>query len=285
MHMNGLYSVIKLMRINQPVGFFLLLWPTLWGLWISNRGIPDFFILVLFIMGVICMRSAGCVINDYIDRDIDSKVQRTKFRPIPTGMLKKKKVLLVFFILIIISCGLVLFFDIITILLAIVGLILSVLYPYLKRYIYLPQLILGILFSWPILMAYTATNHILNSTTWLLFIGNTIWTISYDTQYAMIDRDDDQCIGIKSSAILFGKRDKLIIGIFQLFTMFIFSIIGWKEQFSIVFYYFSLLGTAILFIWQQMLIFKKDRMSYFRAFSSNSYVGMLIFLGIMLSFY
>lgn len=279
------YNLAQLMRINQPIGFFLLLWPTLCGLWVSHRGVPDKVILIVFVLGVLCMRSAGCIINDYVDYDIDSRVRRTKMRPLPSGMITKKEALMVLSILIGIAFMLVLRLNFITIFLSAIALILSWMYPYLKRYTYFPQAILGILFSWPILMAFTVINSPINSTGWLLFLMNTIWTIVYDTQYAMTDREDDIYIGIKSSAVLFGGMDKFIIGILQLCVVFLLGIIGWKERFSVVFYFFSLFGVIILFTWQQILINKRKRARYLQAFLSNNYVGMLVFVGIASSFY
>ncbi|WP_331828509.1 4-hydroxybenzoate octaprenyltransferase [Candidatus Blochmannia sp. SNP] len=280
------YNLAQLMRINQPIGFFLLLWPTLWGLWLSNRGMPDdHVILIVFVTGVLCMRSAGCIINDYVDYDIDRRVRRTRTRPLSSGAITKKEALTVLLILLIIALALVLILNLITIFLSVVALILSGVYPYLKRYTYFPQLMLGLLFSWPILMAFTAINHPISSTAWLLFVMNTIWTIVYDTQYAMIDREDDKYIGVKSSAVLFGNMDKFIIGIFQFIVVFILSIIGWKEQFTILFYFFSLFGVIIIFAWQQILINKKRRTKYFKAFLSNNYIGALIFMGIALNLY
>ncbi|URJ26163.1 4-hydroxybenzoate octaprenyltransferase [Blochmannia endosymbiont of Camponotus modoc] len=279
------YNLAQLMRINQPIGFFLLLWPTLWGLWLSYKGIPEKVVLIVFIIGALCMRSAGCIINDYIDYDIDSHVQRTKARPLPAGMIRKKEALVVLAMLLFIAFILVLNFNFITIFLSVVALILSWIYPYLKRYTYFPQVMLGILFSWPILMAFTAINNPINSTAWLLFLMNTVWTIVYDTQYAMIDREDDIYVGIKSSAVLFGEMDKFLIGILQLCIVFILGIIGWKERFTVVFYFFSLFGVIILFMWQQILINKRERIRCFQAFLSNNYVGMLIFIGIASHFY
>lgn len=279
------YNLAQLMRINQPIGFFLLLWPTLWGLWLSNRGIPDCVILIVFIIGVLCMRSAGCIINDYVDYDIDRYVQRTKTRPLSSGAITKKEALTVLSILLVIALVLVLILNLITIFLSLVALMFSGIYPYLKRYTYFPQLMLGLLFSWPILMAFTAIQHPIGSTAWLLFIMNTIWTIVYDTQYAMIDREDDKYIGVKSSAILFGSMDKFIIGIFQFIIILILGIIGWQEQFTVLFYFFSLFGVTVMFIWQQILINKRIQSKYFQAFLSNNYVGALIFMGIALNLY
>ncbi|URJ24474.1 4-hydroxybenzoate octaprenyltransferase [Candidatus Blochmanniella camponoti] len=279
------YNLAQLMRINQPIGFFLLLWPTLWGLWLSHKGIPDKVVLIVFVVGAFCMRSAGCIINDYVDYDIDSHVQRTKTRPLSSGMITKKEALVVLAILLFIAFILVLSLNFITIFLSAVALILSWIYPYLKRYTYFPQVMLGILFSWPILMAFTAINNPINSTACLLFLMNTVWTIVYDTQYAMIDREDDIYVGIKSSAVLFGDMDKFLIGILQLCIVFILGIIGWKERFTVEFYFFSLFGVIILFMWQQILINKRKRIRYFQAFLSNNYVGMLVFIGIASSFY
>lgn len=279
-------NLVRLMRINQPIGFFLLLWPTLWSLWFANQGIPaNKFIITLFVIGVICMRSAGCVINDYIDYQIDSHVTRTKNRPLINGTVKKQEALIIFLVLIFIAMILVLTFNIITIFLSLIALILTIIYPFLKRYTYLPQIVLGIIFSFPIVITYTATHYPINSTTWLLFITNTIWTILYDTQYAMMDSHDDQKISIKSSALLFGNHDKFIIGILQLVTILLLMIIAWKEQLSISFYLFSILGPSILFIYQQFLIHNRSQKGCYKAFSNNNYVGFLIFIGIVLHFY
>lgn len=279
------YYLARLIRINQPIGIFLLLWPTLWGLWFANRGMPDIDILIVFIFGVLCMRSAGCVINDYVDSDIDHLVKRTKKRPLSAGRITKKDALIVLLMLLIIAMIVVSFLNFVTIFLSFIALLLSGVYPYLKRYIYYPQMVLGILFSWPILMAYTATNHTINSTTWLLFAINVIWVIVYDTQYAMTDREDDKYVGVKSFAILFGDMDKFIIGFLQFFVIFLLWILGHKEQLSIVFYIFSIYGVIVLFIWQQVLMYKKKDIRYFKAFLSNNYVGMSIFIGSAFSLY
>lgn len=278
-------NLIELIRINQPIGIFLLLWPTLWGLWCANKEIPDIGILIIFIFGVICMRSAGCIINDYIDCNIDCLISRTKKRPLSTGVITKKAALVVLSILLLVAVMMVSILNIITIFLALAALLLSIIYPYLKRCIYIPQVILGILFSWPILMAFTATNHVINSTTWLLFLINFVWVIVYDTQYAMVDREDDQCVGIKSSAIFFGNMDKFVIGFLQCFMIFLLLFLGWKEKLSIMFYVFSVIGVFILFLWQQILIYEREEKGCFQAFLSNNYVGILIFLGIIFSFY
>lgn len=277
--------VLQLIRIYQPIGIFLLLWPTLWGLWLSNRGTPNINILMIFIFGVLCMRSVGCIINDYVDCAIDSLVSRTRQRPLSAGLIKKRDALIILFLLLMIAGALVSTLNIITIFLSCIALLLSGIYPYLKRYVDYPQLFLGIIFSLPILMTCTAINYVINSTIWLLFLINVIWVVVYDTQYAMVDREDDKYVGLKSSAILFGSMDTLIIGILQFFIVFLLWILGWKEQFSIIFYIFSVCGVIILFIWQQILLHKKKEWGYFQAFLSNNYVGMSIFMGIAFSLY
>lgn len=283
--MKKFYYLIQLIRINQPIGIFLLLWPTLWGLWFVNEGMPDINILIVFVLGVLCMRSAGCVINDYIDCDIDSLVNRTKKRPLSAGFITKKDALIVLLGFLVVAIVTVCTLNFITIFLSCIALLLSGIYPFLKRHIYFPQIILGVLFSWPILMTFTAMDCSINNTTWLLFMINFIWVIIYDTQYAMIDRKDDKRIGIKSFAILFGSVDVFIIGFLQFFVIFLLCILGWKENLSLIFYIFSVYGVTILFVWQQILICTRREIRYFQAFLSNCYVGMLIFMGIAFSFY
>lgn len=285
LHIENYFNLLELIRINQPIGIFLLLWPTLWGLWFSNKETPDIGILLIFIFGVLCMRSAGCIINDYIDCEIDRVVSRTKNRPLSTGIIRKKDALIILLVFLVIALLIVSRLNRVTVLLSLIALLLSWIYPYLKRYIYLPQIILGILFSWPILMAFTATNHVINGTACLLFAMNIVWVVIYDTQYAMIDREDDKFIGIKSSAILFGNMDKFVIGCLQFFMVFLLYVLGWKERFSVMFYIFSVFGVIILFIWQQILIHERTATGCFKAFLSNNYVGMLIFVGIVLSVY
>lgn len=277
-------NLVKLMRINQPIGFFLLLWPTLWGLWIANNGTPSISIIILFITGVLCMRSAGCVINDYIDYNIDSHIHRTKHRPLVNGTVKKKEALTIILVLTIISSGLIIILNITTIFLSIIAFILSIIYPFLKRYTYLPQLVLGIIFSFPILITSAAVHHPINSTIWLLFIANIIWTISYDTQYAMLDRDDDRKIAVKSTALLFGDLDKIMIGILQFIMILIFILISRIEQWPKLFDLFSILGSIIIFIWQHILIYNRSQKGCLKAFLSNNYIGLLIFIGIYLNF-
>ncbi len=271
------------MRINKPIGLLLLLWPTLWALWLASQGIPTIKTLTIFVLGVWLMRTAGCVINDYTDRKIDGYVKRTCNRPLPSGVIKSHEAILLFIVLISLSFILVLMLHTTTIVLSIIALVLMWIYPFMKQYIYLPQLILGIAFSWSIPMVFMEINKCLTVNCWLLFLTNVIWTISYDTQYAMIDRDDDLRIGIKSTAILFGRKDAFIIGLLQLITLVLLTIIGYRMELSRVFY-LTLLGVAGLFFWQKKLIIRRKRQAYYQAFLNNNFIGMLVFIGIALSF-
>ncbi|AKC60209.1 4-hydroxybenzoate octaprenyltransferase [Blochmannia endosymbiont of Camponotus (Colobopsis) obliquus] len=283
MQINKWYVWIRLARLDQPIGFFLLLWPTLWALWLASNGIPDLDVLVIFVLGVFFMRSAGCIINDYIDKDIDKLVQRTKNRPLLCGVVNCNESIMLFVIFIFISFLLTLmiinrcifFFSV-------VALILTCIYPYVKRYCYFPQLVLGVLFSWSIPMVFITVCGSPNKICWLLFLANTIWTISYDTQYAMLDRDDDLCIGIKSTAILFGKYDRFMIGLLQMITWIMFLFIGLQIKSRFIFY-IILTMVLVVFVYQQKLIIHFDRDRCFQAFLSNNYVGMLIFIGILFS--
>ncbi|UVK77367.1 MAG: 4-hydroxybenzoate octaprenyltransferase [Sodalis sp. Fle] len=272
----------RLMRNDKPIGSLLLLWPTLWALWLASRGQPNIGILTVFILGVFLMRAAGCVINDYADRKIDGHIKRTSDRPLPTGAISEKDTKLLFGILVGISFILVLTLNTLTISLSIVALALTCTYPFMKRHTHLPQLVLGAAFGWSTPMSFTAVSESLPITCWLLFLANITWTIAYDTQYAMVDRDEDLRIGVKSTAILFGRFDKLIIGLLQLATLLLLGIIGWQMALDLLFY-LALIGAAVLFIWQQILIAERERQAYFRAFLNNNYVGMLVFIGIMLS--
>ncbi|MDX1397917.1 MAG: 4-hydroxybenzoate octaprenyltransferase, partial [Oceanospirillum sp.] len=207
---------IKLMRIDRPIGTYLLLWPTLWALWIAAEGIPDWDVLVIFVLGVISMRAAGCVINDFADRKIDGHVERTKERPLATGDVTAKEAIGLFIVLGLISFGLVLMTNPLTILLSLGGIMLAFMYPFMKRYTHLPQVVLGAAFSWAIPMAYAAQTNSVPVEAWLLFAAKLLWTVAYDTQYAMVDRNDDVKIGVKSTAILFGELDRHIIALLQI---------------------------------------------------------------------
>lgn len=272
----------QLMRMDRPIGSLLLLWPTLWALLLAAQGLPDVRVLVVFVLGVFLMRSAGCVINDFADRHVDGHVKRTSQRPLPAGLVSAKEALLLFVVLAVTAFLLVLTMNTLTIQLSFVGILLAFIYPFMKRYTHLPQLVLGLAFSWSIPMAWSAQADTLPPQVWVLFLINALWTVAYDTQYAMVDRDDDVKIGIKSTAILFGRWDKRIIGLLQLATLGLLVALGQGLELSAS-YYWSLLIAAGLFAYQQHLIRYRERMSCFQAFLNNNYVGMAITAGILLS--
>jgi 4-hydroxybenzoate polyprenyltransferase len=276
-------AYVQLARIDKPIGTLLLLWPTLWALWLAADGLPDLWALLVFVVGVFLMRSAGCVINDYADRNFDGHVKRTAGRPLPMGKVKPREVLALFAVLALISFALVLTMNPLTIGLSFAALLLAVCYPFMKRYIPIPQLVLGMAFSWSIPMAYAAQANALPAVAWLVFLANLLWTIAYDTQYAMVDRDDDLKLGLKSSAILFGRHDKRIIGALQLLTLLILLLVGQLSELGSS-YYWSLLAAAALFVYQQRLIRERQREACFQAFLNNNYVGALIFAGVVINY-
>ncbi|MEF2483801.1 4-hydroxybenzoate octaprenyltransferase [Vibrio mimicus] len=272
----------QLMRMDRPIGSLLLLWPTLWALLLAAQGLPDVRVLVVFVLGVFLMRSAGCVINDFADRHVDGHVKRTSQRPLPAGLVSAKEALLLFVVLAVTAFLLVLTMNTLTIQLSFVGILLAFIYPFMKRFTHLPQLVLGLAFSWSIPMAWSAQADALPLQVWVLFLINALWTVAYDTQYAMVDRDDDEKIGIKSTAILFGRWDKRIIGLLQLATLGLLVALGQGLELNAS-YYWSLLVAAGLFAYQQHLIRYRERMPCFQAFLNNNYVGMAITAGILFS--
>lgn len=272
----------QLMRMDRPIGSLLLLWPTLWALLLAAQGMPDLHVLIVFILGVFLMRSAGCVINDYADRHVDGHVKRTSQRPLPAGLVSAKEALLLFILLAVSAFLLVLTMNSLTISLSFIGILLAFIYPFMKRFTHLPQLVLGLAFSWSIPMAWAAQANALPNQVWVLFLINALWTVAYDTQYAMVDRDDDVKIGIKSTAILFGRWDKRIIGLLQLSTLGLLVALGQGLALGTS-YYWSLLIVAGLFTYQHHLIRYRERMPCFQAFLNNNYVGMAITAGILLS--
>lgn len=280
---NKLLAFHRLMRTDKPIGALLLLWPTLWALWIAKSGVPPLSILVVFITGVWLMRAAGCVINDYADRKFDGHVKRTAYRPLPQGEVTEHEARLLFLVLVLFSFLLVLTLNTMTILLSIAALLLAWIYPFMKRYTHLPQVVLGAAFGWSIPMAFSAVSESLPLSCWLMFLANICWAVVYDTQYAMVDRDDDRKIGIKSTAILFAEHDRLIIGIFQITMLVLMSVIGWLNEMHGI-YYGALCIAAGLFLWQQWLIYHRQRDNCFRAFLNNNYVGMVLFLGLAVSY-
>lgn len=271
----------QLMRFNRPIGTFLLLWPTLWTLWIAGEGDPSWDVVVIFVLGTIIMRAAGCVINDYADRNFDGHVERTRNRPLVVGLVTPRQAIGLFVVLCLLAFGLVLLTNELTIKLSLGGVVLAFCYPFMKRYTHLPQVVLGAAFSWTIPMAYAAQTGELPSETWIIYIANLLWTVVYDTLYGMVDRRDDLKIGIKSTAILFGHNDRLITGALQVITLLALILVGLRFELGL-FYAASLVIVAGLFAYQQYLIFYRHHKDCFRAFLNNNWVGMVIFAGILL---
>ncbi len=270
----------QLARLDRPIGTLLLLWPTLWALWLAAGGWPGAGLLLVFSLGVLLMRSAGCVINDYADRHVDGHVARTARRPLPAGRVSPREALVLFVVLVALAFALALTLNRFALLLSLGGLGLAVIYPFMKRITHLPQLVLGLAFSWSIPMAYGAAAEQLTLTTGLLFLANGLWTVAYDTLYAMVDRDDDLKIGVKSTAILFGRHDRLLIGLLQAATLALLLWVGQVEQLGAPFYW-ALLAAGSLFVYQQWLIRQRQREACFAAFLNNNWVGLLVFAGIL----
>ncbi|MBB1199247.1 4-hydroxybenzoate octaprenyltransferase [Enterobacteriaceae bacterium 89] len=280
---NKFQAYNRLMRTDKPIGTLLLLWPTLWALWVASPGIPPLWILGVFVAGVWLMRAAGCVVNDYADRKFDGHVKRTAHRPLPSGDVSEKEARVLFVVLVLLSFLLVLTLNKMTILLSVAGLALAWVYPFMKRYTHLPQVVLGAAFGWSIPMAYAAVSEALPLSCWLMFLANICWAVAYDTQYAMVDRDDDLKIGIKSTAILFGKNDKLIIGLLQIAVLALMATVGWLSGLNWEFYW-SVFVAGALFIYQQKLIKDRERDACFKAFLNNNYVGLVLFIGLAMSY-
>ncbi len=273
-----------LMRLHKPIGILLLLWPTLWALWIAAQGIPDLCVLLVFVTGVVLMRSAGCVMNDYADRDIDPQVARTRDRPIAAGKVSPKEALILFAVLCLMAFGLVSLMNRLTILLSLAALVLAAGYPFAKRYTQLPQVVLGAAFGWAIPMAFAALTGAVPPVAWTLFTATVLWAVVYDTMYAMVDREDDLRIGVKSTAIFFGSADKVIIGILQMLVLSALSFAAWQASLGI-WYYLGLIAGAGLFLYQQVLIKDRQRENCFQGFLNNNWFGMVIFAGIVLDYF
>lgn len=269
-----------LMRLDRPIGTFLLLWPALWALWIAARGVPDLLILLVFLAGVVVMRSAGCVINDYADRNFDAHVQRTRHRPLATRRIRPAEALGLFVALCLLAFLLVLQLNWLCVLLSVVALFLAASYPFMKRYHYWPQAHLGAAFGWAVPMAFAAQTDSVPPLGWLLFLVTLIWAVCYDTVYAMVDRDDDLKIGLRSTAILFGPRDRLLVGAIQVVFLLGLILVGRTAGFGLV-YQCALAVTAGLLIYQQYLIRGREPAACFKAFLNNNWVGLVVFLGIV----
>jgi 4-hydroxybenzoate polyprenyltransferase len=274
----------RLARLDKPIGIFLVLWPTLWALWLAAEGLPSLNVLMIFIAGVVIMRSAGCVINDFADRKIDGSVERTKERPLVTGEISTKAALVFFFCLCLVAFLLVLQTNTMTVYLSFGALALASIYPFMKRYTYLPQVILGAAFAWSVPMAYAAQTNELPVIIWLIYLATVLWTVAYDTMYAMVDREDDIKLGVKSTAILFGRGDRAMIAFLQVLVILTLCLIGDQLKLG-QFYFFSVVVASVLFVYQQHLIRHRYREECFQAFLNNNWVGLAIFLGLVLDFY
>ena len=274
---------IRLMRLDKPIGIYLLLWPTYWGLWFAASGQPSLKNVLIFTAGVIIMRAAGCVINDYADRDVDGNVARTQHRPIPAGEIAPKHALTLFLVLLAIALVLVLQTNFLTIILAVIGVLLAAIYPFLKRLTHLPQLGLGIAWAWAVPMAFAAEQQTLPVGLWLISGAIVLWTIAFDTYYAMVDREDDLKVGVKSTAILFGKQDLLIIAILQVSTLILLYLAG--NYFNRGWIYgLGLIIAAGYFISQHLQARSRDTEGCFKAFLNNHRVGMAVFIGLALDY-
>ena len=275
-------AYIRLMRLDKPIGLLLLLWPTYWALFLSADGWPDLDLLIIFTLGVFIMRTAGCVINDFADHKIDKHIVRTQGRPLVTGEISLNSALVVFGLLLLAALGLVLQTNILTIKLSLIALALATLYPFTKRWTNLPQLVLGAAFGMSVPMAFSAQTGAIPLSAWLVFMATLVWTLIYDTFYAMADREEDLKIGVKSTAILFAKYDQIIITLLQILLIFIFILIGNSFNLGLI-YDFSLIIISLFMIYHQFLLKKRQKEEYFKAFLNNNFIGMIAFLGIFLS--
>lgn len=273
-----------LCRFDKPVGTELVFWPTMWAMWIANKGIPEIKILIPMILGTIFMRAAGCAINDFADRKVDGHVERTKTRPLATGVISVKEAIFVFLFLVTASAAMLLFLPIESFYWSFGALFLAFIYPFMKRYTHLPQVFLGAAFSWSIPMGYTAVGVEPNLTCWLLYFGNLAWTVAYDTQYAITDREFDLKIGVKSTAILFGKYDIEIISLLQASSIVLIGVALYLENILIPFGVAALILVILDFIYQWTKTKDRDPQRCFWAFRHNRWIGLIIFVGIFMAF-
>ncbi|MGD8842915.1 MAG: 4-hydroxybenzoate octaprenyltransferase [Gammaproteobacteria bacterium] len=278
-----LLEYARLMRLHKPIGIFLLLWPTLWALWIAGRGSPDPLVLLVFVAGVVLMRSAGCVINDYADRHFDPHVARTRERPIAAGRVTPREAVILFLLLCLTALALVMLMNSLTRWLSLAGAALAATYPFMKRYTHLPQVYLGAAFGWAVPMAFAAQTGAVPRVAWLLFVATVLWATVYDTMYAMVDREDDLKIGVKSTAILFGEADRVIIAVLQLLLLLALVLAGQLAGLGI-YYHFGLLLALVFAVYQQYLIRDRDPAACFKAFLNNNWFGAAVFGGIALHY-
>ncbi|MDE0001442.1 MAG: 4-hydroxybenzoate octaprenyltransferase [Rhodospirillaceae bacterium] len=278
----GAYA--RLVRLHQPVGIWLLLWPTLWALWIAGEGHPDQRVFIVFVLGTVVLRSAGCIINDYADRKIDAHVWRTKDRPLATGEVSVTEALTLFVVLMLVGLGLVLTMNRLTVMLAVIGAFITVLYPFTKRFISFPQLVLGIAFSWGVPMAFAAQLGTVPPVGWAMFAMTIAWGVIYDTEYAMADRVDDLKIGVRSVAILLGHMDRLFVGVLQVLFVAALVLIGLSVGRG-AWFLFGTAVAALIFLYQQYLIRDRDSAHCFAAFRNNAFFGACVFAAILLDYH
>ncbi len=278
-----LRNYAKLMRVDKPIGVWLLLWPTLWALWLAGKGHPDQGLFVVFVLGVFVMRSAGCVLNDYVDRKIDPYVERTRTRPIASGAVAPTEALILFVALALIAIGLATMLNRPARMLAIVAAGLTVAYPFIKRYVSIPQFVLGAAFGWAVPMAFAAQTGQTSQLAWLVFGVALVWAVIYDTFYAMVDRDDDRKLGVKSTALLFGEVDLFVIAGLQILMLAALAFVGMRAELGF-WYFLSVAGAACLMAYHQWLARDRQPVGCFSAFLHNHYIGLVIFLGIVLNY-
>jgi len=274
----------QIIRLEKPIGTFLLLWPTLMALWVAGEGHPEPGILLIFVLGVFIMRSAGCIINDFADRHYDGEVKRTRHRPLATGELSVHQALAFFIVLMILAVGLVLLLNRLTILLSVIAFSLAVMYPFMKRFTHFPQAVLGVAFGWSVPMAFAAQVEYLPLESWLLFVMTVCWTLAFDTEYAMVDREDDERIGIKSTALFFNDKAQWLIAVFQGIAIICLFLLGWVCRFSQI-YYMIVSFSSISFAYQHYLIRKQEPDACFKAFLNNNYFGIGVFMALIVEYY
>jgi len=272
-----------LSRFDKPIGILILLWPALWALWVASSGKPDYYVLLVICLGVVLMRAAGCVINDYADREFDPHVERTKQRPIAAGKVTPKEALWLFVALCLIAFGLVLTLNIYTIALSFVAAFLAGSYPFMKRYTHLPQAYLGIAFGWAVPMSFSAQVNQIPTVAWVMYLAVVLWALVYDTMYAMVDKDDDLKIGVKSTAILFGAYDRQIMAVLQVIIIGLLVLVGLMQALTWP-YYAGVIVAIGLCVYQQKLIFHREKALCFKAFLNSNYFGMAVFIGLSLSY-
>lgn len=283
--MTQLKPYIQLTRMDRPIGTMLLLWPTLWALWMAMNGQPPFYLLLIFVIGTFLMRSAGCIINDIADRNIDGLVERTKNRPLASGQISLKAAAVLFIILLFAAFLILLpILSPLILSLALLAVLITIIYPFSKRWLQAPQMVLGVAFAWGVPMAFAVGQHQLPLHCWALFIATLLWIVSYDTMYAMADRDDDRKIGVYSTAILFAAYDRLIIALIQTSLIVILVILGIMLKLSMS-YYLALMVAATILTYQQWLIRNRERSRCLQAFINNHWFGLVVFVGILLSYY